>query len=134
MRAMLKVCGLIAPAYWCAAFVVYVCCLLYGVAACPLPRSASCDDLLARCRARLALVPKPVVGGLFFVMAAGSETDAVHVGFVETTNDDGSFGTLEGNASNPERPASRNGDGVYRRRRGAKGDATRYKFADLAKL
>lgn len=114
---------------WCAYFVYYVGHGLFGKQW-PLPKTGSCDVLLKHCVDRQMMSPVPIPGGLFFVMRPGSETDAVHVGFVanripDADDDDRDpFETVEGNSNDK---GVRDGDGVVSNVRGRTGYDT-YRF------
>lgn len=85
----------------------------------PLPRTASCDVLLAYARRRglLSDVPKP--GDVFLLLRAAD--DAIHTGFVTAVNAaTGQFRTIEGNTN---AGGSRDGYAVMRRERGGSGDS-----------
>lgn len=114
--------------YWCAATVAYAGWhALYG--RWPVPRTASCDVILAWSRDAGVNSRTPRRGSLFLVMK--SDTDATHVGIVTDVFKDGRFVTREGNAADPAKPSSRNGDGLYEGRvRGGVDDKTRYTFVD----
>lgn len=124
-----------APAeqkYWCAAFVTLVGVLVLG-ARWPLPRTASCDALLAAARRAGVLRATPVPGAVFLRLKTSADAD--HTGLVETVHADGSFDAVGGNEADPTQPDSRNGIGVFRRRRGRPGvDRARYAFVDLPAL
>lgn len=105
---------------WCAAFVACVGFRTLG-RAWPLPLSASCDVVRLAAQDKGMVVPTPERGDLFFVMK--SVHDATHVGFVTAVRADGSCSTIEGNTNDA---GSRDGDGVYRRRRGGPKDTTRF--------
>lgn len=73
--------------------------------------------------------------------AAGLQGHAHHTGTVGDVDDEsgalvvngtrGGFLTCEGNAADPKKPSSRNGDGMYHgRERGHRDDATTYEFID----
>lgn len=98
---------------WCAAFVSLVLDLAYQGTP-PLPRTASCDVLLEAARSKGWLSLDPAVGDVFLVMK--NPKDAVHTGIVVGVQP-GSFQTLEGNASDPSKPATREGWGVFARTR-----------------
>lgn len=98
---------------WCAAFVSLVIDLAYAGTP-PLPRTASCDVLLEHARKRGWLQQEPAPGDVFLVMRAPH--DAVHTGIVAHVAP-GQFTTIEGNASDPTKPATREGWGVFERTR-----------------
>ena len=95
---------------WCASFVAVVLDLAYRGRN-PLPRTASCDALLAFARTHERLVPEPEPGDVFLVLKTAD--DAVHTGVVTRVTPD-TVGTIEGN-TNPG--GAVDGDGVYRRTR-----------------
>lgn len=109
---------------WCASFVYYCGRLVCG-SGWPLPKTRSCDVLLEFARSHGLLVTLPQRGDLFLVLK--TDTDAVHVGFVESLRPDqgpNAFGSLEGNTNTD---GSSNGIGVFRNVRG-KAPRTRYAF------
>lgn len=111
---------------WCASAVAFVGGSMLE-SAWPVPKTASCDVILEWARAKGRLVDRPSFGALFLVMK--SDKDATHVGAVEAVNPDGSFKTIEGNAADPTKPATREGVGAFAGRvRGHNGDTTRYAF------
>ena len=116
IEAMQRVTGNKAGDPWCASFVAF--CL--GIAfkgKSPLPATASCDALLVFARKSGRLIPLTDVepGDVFLVMAAGSDTDAIHTGFVTAVHPaETGVDTIEGN-TNPG--GSRDGWGVFQRSR-----------------
>lgn len=98
---------------WCACYVSLVLAIAYQGQA-PLPYTASCDVLLEHARAKGWLRDKPSVGDVFLVMK--NAHDAVHTGIVENVSA-AAFKTWEGNASDPAKPATREGWGVFQRTR-----------------
>lgn len=112
------------PDAWCASFVSLVL-YCHTRAKPPFALSAGCDELLRAAAAGGRERERPVAPGLFFVMQ--SPTDAVHVGFVEDVNlTSRVFSTIEGNASDPTKPPTREGWGVFSRARAEKPGAYRY--------
>lgn len=140
------------PDYWCCSF-----CVRAGdrglKKASPFLRTASCDQMRAFAKKRGALktraefdalrkaAPIAVAGWLCLLVKtlADGSLDAHHIAIVGMIDDDtgelvvngpgGGFFTIEGNAANPRKPASRNGDGAYDgRERGTAGDKTTYEF------
>ena len=95
---------------WCAYFATLVLDLYYGGKS-PIPRTGSCDEILAVARAKNLIVPLPEPGALY--LRLNSPTDAHHVGLCTTTLHDGRFGQISGNTSKDG--LSDNGDGVYER-------------------
>jgi hypothetical protein len=99
VTAYLRATGLPAGNPWCAAFVAW--CIGQAEAQtgvkCPLPKSASCDVLLAWGRKRGLLKTTPQPGDIFLKL--DSPTDAVHTGFVTGVPAAGSFTTMEGNTN-----------------------------------
>lgn len=93
---------------WCASFVAFVLDIAYRGAN-PLPRTASCDMLLAHARKHNLLVDAPAAGDVFLVMKTAD--DAVHTGFV-TAAESLVVKTLEGNTN---AGGSRDGWGVFSR-------------------
>jgi len=106
---------------WCAAFVYYVGHKMLGVAW-PLPKTLSCDELLAYAIKHEFLVDVPYPGCLFLVMK--SSTDATHVGFVDTLLPNNRFTTVEGNSNDR---GIRDGDGTVSNVRDINGPTT-YRF------
>lgn len=98
---------------WCAAFVSFVLGIAFRDRP-PLPYTASCDELLKSARRWGWDTDAPQAGDVFLVMK--SKDDAIHTGFV-TAVEGALFRTIEGNASDPEKPATREGWGVYERAR-----------------
>lgn len=101
---------------WCASFVAFCLGMAFKGKA-PLPVTASCDELLAFARRTGRLIPAKEVepGDVFLVMAPGSETDAIHTGFVLAFNlGVDSVMTIEGNTN---AGGSRDGWGVFQRQR-----------------
>lgn len=129
VRAFQKITGNKPPDKWCASVAVYVLYHTLGphlFATLGIPKSASCDDLRLALKARGALHEKPRVGDLFFTMS--SPSDASHTGFVADVPAVG-FKTSEGNAADPRRPQSRDGNGFYTGRvRGLSSDPRKYEF------
>ena len=104
---------------WCASFVYFVGRVLNWLGLkWPLPRTASCDDLLAFARRKNILRQQPQKGYLGLVMR--SPTDAIHVYFV-TDAMNAVHSTIEGN-TNPN--GGRDGYGVFERTRGKPDDPT----------
>jgi len=101
------------PDPWCADFVSFV---LYVATRGkpPFALSGGCDELLAAARKAGRERDRPVAPGLFFVMK--TPTDAHHTGFIVST-ENGEFSTIEGNASDPTKPATNEGWGVFGRAR-----------------
>lgn len=102
---------------WCASFVCMVLDISYRGKN-PLPRSASCDVLLTAARTRGWLFEEPEPGDIFLVMR--TKSDAVHTGVVVATSGL-AIKSVEGNASDPSKPATREGWGCYARERNKKG-------------
>lgn len=93
----------------------------------PVPNTASCDVMLEWARKFGRLRETPELGALFLVMK--SVRDATHVGVVESAFTGGSFRTLEGNAADPTKPATREGTGAFEGRvRGTHNDLNKYLF------
>jgi hypothetical protein len=104
---------------WCASFVYFVGRVLNGLGSkWPLPRTASCDELLEFARRKNVLRREPQPGLLGLVMRA--EHDAIHVYFV-TGLTGATHTTIEGN-TNPD--GGREGYGVFERERGGIADPT----------
>ena len=111
VRMMQAITGNTPPAPWCAAFVSF--CLHESFKGKPpFKLSGGCDELLKAMRAAGLERAEPVGPGVFFVM--DKPTDAVHTGFVSVVNGN-RFWTIEGNASDPSQPATREGRGVFQR-------------------
>lgn len=117
---------------WCASAVYYLGRGILG-ARWPLPRTASCDELLKFARAREILRPSPRRGDVF--LRLHTDTDAVHTGFVDETPDPSQppkgFRVLHGNSNGA---GSRDGDGFHEGRLGGPSDPYRYVFARWADL
>lgn len=119
---------------WCASFVYFVGRVLNWLGLrWPLPRTASCDELLEFARRKNILRREAQRG--FLVLVMRSPTDAIHVAFVDG---DGTpaFPTIEGN-TNPS--GGRDGYGVFQRTRGGPDDPTlkaglSYAFVDWPAL
>lgn len=122
--------GYMPPVYWCLCFaytMVDDAAKSLGIEN-PLPRTGSCDLLLEWARRGGHLRDKPEAGDLFLVMA--SEDDAVHVGFVDADNGNGTIETVEGNTNDG---GSSNGYKVARRTRRSAGlKFVRFAAADTA--
>lgn len=104
VEAYLAYTGLKKGSPWCASFISWV----YKNAGYSAPRSAWSPDLLPRSR----LTKTPLPGDVFGVYFPNLKRIA-HVGIVERIDGDWCVG-LEGNTNIN---GSRNGDGVYRKRR-----------------
>jgi hypothetical protein len=116
VRMVQAVTGNKPPDPWCASFVSY--CFLTALrGAVPFALSGGCDQLLTAMRRAGLERSAPVAPGVFFVMA--SPADAVHTGFVSVINGN-RFWTIEGNASDPDKAATREGWGVFQRIRDMK--------------
>ena len=98
---------------WCACAVSLVLGIAYQGKP-PLPYTASCDVLLEHARAHGMLRETPSVGDVFLVMK--TPRDAVHTGIVENVSAT-AFKTWEGNSSDPDKPATREGWGWFNRTR-----------------
>lgn len=114
VEAYLSCTGLKKGFPWCASYVSWV----YQQAGYDEPRSAWSPDLFPKAR----LTKSPMVGDIIGIYFPGLKRIA-HVGIVERIDGDWSV-SLEGNTNIN---GSRNGDGVYRRRRHLK---TIYQFAN----
>ncbi len=124
------------PDKWCASTATRVGIEMLGERW-PLVRSAACTALVADARRQGFLLTDengPVIpqrGDLFFIMK--SDTVARHVGVVDEPLADRRFTTAEGNAADPARPSSVDGNGLYAGRvRGGPGDRRRYFYARWA--
>jgi hypothetical protein len=117
VEAIQKSTGNKPPDAWCASLMYYVGRLMLG-SRWILPRTASCDELLAWARKEGLLIEgagaTPMRGDLCLVMR--SATDAIHVCAVTQVHEDArGFDTREGN-TNPG--GGRDGYGVFDRKRG----------------
>jgi len=92
---------------WCASWVSLVLGLAFGGKS-PLPRTASCDVILATARKEGWLTSTPSVGDLFLLLK--NPNDAHHVGIVTEVKNATVIGTIAGNTS--EDGTSSNGDRV----------------------
>lgn len=96
---------------WCAHFLTFVLDIAYQGEP-PLPRTGSCDILLAMCRQNGWIVSEFRPGDIYF--RTRSTTDAYHVGFVTNGFPGmGRFTQLSGNTS--EDGTSDEGTGVFER-------------------
>lgn len=95
---------------WCAQWVWMICDLYYGGKA-PLPRTGSCDEMLAICVTDGRMTDTPLPGDIYFRLA--DPTNAIHVGFVCSPLRENRFVQLSGNTS--EDGLSREGTGVFER-------------------
>ena len=114
IAAYLQYCGLGEGYAWCAAFV----CWAYGQAGIANPRTAWAaalfpEDRLVYQRGRTGPGGTPQQGDVFGIYFANLGRIA-HVGFVDEWGEGSYFITVEGNT---DQAGSRNGDGVYRKRR-----------------
>lgn len=141
------------PDYWCASAVARL--FERGLRRrSPVLLTASCEQQRQRAMKRRALRtrqefddaraidPLRVAGWVFFCIETlpTGELHAHHTGVVGVIDDDGDpatlgehggFLTTEGNAADPTKKGSRNGDGFYAgRERGHPADLTVYQFAD----
>jgi hypothetical protein len=112
VEAIQRIGGTVKGQPWCACFVCVVLGLLLG-GKLPFPYTASCDTLLEWARSKGVLYDDPMPGDIFLLMA--SYHDAQHTGFVSEGITDTHFGSIEGNASDPEAPPSRDGFGSFER-------------------
>lgn len=95
---------------WCCYFATMVLDLYYRGKP-PVPRTGSCDVVLALARDQHWMTDVPQPGDLY--LRLNSPSDAHHVGFVTTPIVNGMFGQISGNTSMDG--LSSNGDGVYER-------------------
>lgn len=112
VEAIQRIGGTVKGQPWCACFV----CLVVGIwldGKLPFPFTASCDNLLEWARANKVLFDDPEPGDIFLVMK--SANDAEHTGLVTEGITATHFGSIEGNASDPKQPPSREGFGVFER-------------------
>lgn len=112
VEALQRIGGTSAGQPWCACYVCAVLGLWFDDKP-PIPYTASCDDILRWARANDCVRTEPAPGALFLIMA--SANDATHVGFVTEDITKVRFGTIEGNASDPNAPPTREGWGVFER-------------------
>lgn len=112
VEAIQRIGGTVKGQPWCACFVCAVLGLVHG-GKLPFPYTASCDHILDWAKKNDRVIDRPEPGCLFLLLR--SNDDAVHVGFVSDDIVGRKFGTLEGNASDPEQPATRDGFGVFER-------------------
>lgn len=98
---------------WCACFVSFALGAAFNDKP-PLPYTASCDELLNAGKRWGWVSENPEAGDVFLVLK--SPTDAVHTGFV-TQVQGPHFNTIEGNASDAGKAATREGWGVFERTR-----------------
>lgn len=113
VEALQRIGGTFKGQPWCACFV----CFVLGIwldGKLPFAYTASCDDILAWCRTRGVLYDDPEPGDFFFVMK--SANDAQHIGFVSEDITTTRFGSIEGNASDPDAPPTHEGWGVFERK------------------
>lgn len=107
---------------WCASCVYHVGRSRIGKKW-PLPRSASCDVLLAFARDKGVVSDSPFRDAVFLRLK--SDHDADHTGYVMEVYDDGSFKAWEGNTNEA---GSREGTHVMEKIRGTVPDTKRYYF------
>ena len=113
VEAYLKYCSLLRGNPWCASFI----CWVYGQVGIKNPRSGYCPDLFNSkhniyLRTEKHLKQKPKMGDVFGIYFPEKKRVA-HVGFVDDWQDKYVI-TVEGNTN---QAGSREGDGVYRKRR-----------------
>ena len=111
---------------WCMAFVSWVGVTVLG-AQWPLKITAGCQDAYVSAVARHLVVDKPKAGDVF-LRWYDSKGRYAHAGFVASVSEDGTFETIEGNTSDPSKPAMREGWGVFKRTRGGPTDKGKYAF------
>jgi len=114
VKAYLASVGLKRPEPWCAAFI----CWLYEKEGFVKPKSGWCPDLFLKSRLARSALPGNIIGIYF-----PDKQRIAHVGLIERLDNDWCL-TIEGN-TNVE--GSREGDGVYRKRRHLK---TIYRISD----
>jgi hypothetical protein len=95
---------------WCCHFATMVLDIAYQGAA-PVPRTGSCDEVLALARRSGWIVTDPEPGDLYLRVRHGH--DAHHIGFVVEPITADRVGQISGNTSADG--LSSNGDGVYER-------------------
>ena len=110
VEAILRLVDQRRGAPWCAAFVCLVLDIAYRGQN-PLPRTASCDVLLAFARTNGWLFETPEPGDVFLMLK--TKTDAVHTGLVAAVSP-AAVKTIEGNTN---AGGSRDGWGVFARER-----------------
>ncbi len=113
VETYLRYCGLPKGQPWCASFV----CWSFGQAGIKNPRSGYCPDLftakyLIYTRGKVSKHGQPQTGDIFGLYFPEKKRIA-HTGFIETWGDTFVI-TVEGNTNEA---GSREGDGVYRKRR-----------------
>lgn len=115
VEMFLRTTGLPGGYAWCAAFVAWCVVTALGEA-CPIPRTADCDVLLAWAKLRGVLHETGGKrGDIGLLLRPGDPNDAHHAFFVLGDEDnDGIPNTIEGNTN---RAGSREGDGVYENER-----------------
>ena len=110
--AIQRVTGNAPPDPWCASFVAFVLGIAFAGKS-PLPRTASCPQLLAVARIQGWLSATPSVGDVFLRLKADDPNYAHHTGFVTRVDPDGTIGQISGNTSADG--LSSNGDRVAER-------------------
>jgi CHAP domain len=98
---------------WCASFVSYV--LEKTLPGQKTLKSGGCAIFGEWAAAQGCLKTVPLAGDVFLIYHESLGRFG-HTGFVLSVNADGSYVTIEGNAADPKKPASRDGNGVYRGR------------------
>lgn len=95
---------------WCADFATWILDVCYQGQS-PIPRTASCDEILAVATASGFVTQTPVPGDLYLRVKDGN--DAHHVGFVtQFAFGQGHFGSISGNTNEGD---SDEGTGVFER-------------------
>lgn len=115
VEALQRIGGTVPGQPWCACLTSAVLGIAYDDKP-PLTYHASCDEILAAARAKDMVRDTPAPGCLFFVMEGASNTDATQIGFVSEQIKLPRFGTIEGNASDPDAEPTREGWGVFERK------------------
>jgi hypothetical protein len=105
VEAIQKWCGGSAGDSWCCHFATFVYDRAYKGKS-PIPRTGSCDTVLAVCRDQGWMVNDPQPGDLVFSMLG--QHDAHHIGIVTVSEP---LTAIAGNTSRDG--TSSNGDGVY---------------------
>jgi len=105
----------LGPGYpWCASFVSFVGKATMGTDW-PLPLSASVMALHDAAVKKGLLTSEPKPGDIFLLWFT-SKNRFAHTGFIVEKDGD-KWHVIEGNAADPSKPSSRNGWGVFHRRR-----------------
>ncbi len=112
VEALQRIGGTVVGQPWCACYVTAMLGLWFDNKP-PFAYTASCDTMLEEARRNGWLRDDPAPGAIMFVLK--SSRDAIHVGFVTEEITATKFGTIEGNASDPNAAPTREGWGVFER-------------------